>query len=318
MAATALPPFDRMRRRWLAGFLAGASGAREVEVTGLAPAARAARSRRIGRVDADFSGGRLAGRAAPRLAHRRGDRQSRRASVALEEFAVLKAAFAAGVTVPEPLFACADPEVIGKPFFVMRRVAGTAQGRQITRDPALEPAFAGDRRAARRANWRGSRRSGRRAPDLAFLPPYRERPAQQIAGFRAYLDRHPNAAAGARMGDTLARNPYPAAAAAGAVPPRFPHRQLHAGRRRADRDPRLGIRRLGRSATRISAGSAARAGASRGSTARPAASPTARRSTAATRPRRAGRLDPRAGAVSGRCWRMSAGRSSRCSRATAT
>ena len=37
-------------------------------------------------------------------------------------------AFAAGVQVPEPLFACADPAVFGKPFFVMRRVAGTASG----------------------------------------------------------------------------------------------------------------------------------------------------------------------------------------------
>ena len=31
------------------------------------------------------------------------------------------------------------------------------------------------------------------------------------------------------MGDTLARNAHSGAAAAGAVPPRFPHRQLHAG-----------------------------------------------------------------------------------------
>ena len=59
----------------------------------------------------------------------------------IEEFAVLQAVFAAGVTVPEPLWACADPAVLGKPFFVMRRIAGTAQGRQITPDPALEPAL---------------------------------------------------------------------------------------------------------------------------------------------------------------------------------
>src|SRR5207253_10672475 len=57
----------------------------------------------------------------------------------IEEFAVSRAAFAAGVTVPEPLFACADPAVFGKPFFVMRRIAGTAAGREITTDPALEP-----------------------------------------------------------------------------------------------------------------------------------------------------------------------------------
>src|SRR5207302_6797523 len=59
----------------------------------------------------------------------------------IEEFAVLQAVFAAGVRVPEPLFACADPEIIGKPFFVMRRVPGTAQGRHITSDPEFEPAL---------------------------------------------------------------------------------------------------------------------------------------------------------------------------------
>ena len=61
---------------------------------------------------------------------------------------MLKAAFDAGITVPEPLFACADPGVFGKPFFVMRRLAGTAQGRRITSDSAFDPArYAG--RAAR-------------------------------------------------------------------------------------------------------------------------------------------------------------------------
>jgi len=43
-----------------------------------------------------------------------------------EEFALLKAAFAAGVTVPEPLLLCDDTRVIGAPFFIMRRVHGTA------------------------------------------------------------------------------------------------------------------------------------------------------------------------------------------------
>jgi aminoglycoside phosphotransferase (APT) family kinase protein len=54
-----------------------------------------------------------------------------------EEFALLRAAFAAGVTVPEPLWASADPEIAGAPFFIMRRVAGTAVGRRIVRDESL-------------------------------------------------------------------------------------------------------------------------------------------------------------------------------------
>src|SRR5207248_9747354 len=106
----------------------------------------------------------------------------------LEEFAVLQAAFGAGVTVPEPLWACADPEVIGQPFFVMRRVAGTAQGRQITTEPALEPALP---EIAARLGRELALLQTIRPPcaDLAFLPLIGA--AEHIAGFGAYLDRHP-------------------------------------------------------------------------------------------------------------------------------
>ena len=87
----------------------------------------------------------------------------------VEEFAVQKAAFAAGVTVAEPLWACADPDLIGRPFFVMRRVAGTAQGREITTDPALEPHLPA---IAARLGEELARIQTIRPPrsDLAFLP----------------------------------------------------------------------------------------------------------------------------------------------------
>jgi aminoglycoside phosphotransferase (APT) family kinase protein len=52
------------------------------------------------------------------------------------EFALLRAASVAGVTVPEPLFCCPGREVTGSPFFVMRRVAGSAQGHRLVRAPA--------------------------------------------------------------------------------------------------------------------------------------------------------------------------------------
>ena len=45
-----------------------------------------------------------------------------------EEFALLKAAFAAGVTVPEPLWLCTDRSVLGRDFYLMRRMAGVATG----------------------------------------------------------------------------------------------------------------------------------------------------------------------------------------------
>ena len=54
-----------------------------------------------------------------------------------EEFALLCAAFAAGVSVPEPLWASDDPAIAGTPFFIMRRAAGTAVGRRIVRDHTL-------------------------------------------------------------------------------------------------------------------------------------------------------------------------------------
>ena len=127
----------------------------------------------------------------------------------------------------------------------MRRVAGTAQGRQITADPALEPHCPRSPRGSAR-NWRRYRRSGRRAPISRFC-----RQSIAAAAHRRVprLSRPASAAAaGAGMGHTLARNAYSGAAAAGAVPSRFPHRQLHAGLAgRTDRHPRLGIRRLGRS-----------------------------------------------------------------------
>lgn len=56
----------------------------------------------------------------------------------LEEFALFQAARAAGVTVPEPLFACPDTSVLGAPFFVMRRVAGSATAHKLAKAAAAQ------------------------------------------------------------------------------------------------------------------------------------------------------------------------------------
>ena len=50
-----------------------------------------------------------------------------------EEFALLQVAFRAGVTVPEPLWLCEDPAVLGRSFYVMRRVGGTAAPQLLRR-----------------------------------------------------------------------------------------------------------------------------------------------------------------------------------------
>ncbi len=60
-----------------------------------------------------------------------------------QEFTLLRAAWRAGVTVPEPLWLCDDTAVLGRPFFVMRRIGGTALGSRIVKDQTL----GGDRTA---------------------------------------------------------------------------------------------------------------------------------------------------------------------------
>ena len=54
-----------------------------------------------------------------------------------EEFALLRAAFDAGVSVPEPLMLCNDLSVIGTPFFIMRRLDGTGAAHRIVRSESL-------------------------------------------------------------------------------------------------------------------------------------------------------------------------------------
>jgi aminoglycoside phosphotransferase (APT) family kinase protein len=51
-----------------------------------------------------------------------------------QEFALLRAALAAGVTVPKPLYLCKDIAVIGRPFFIMARVEGLAAPHRVVRD----------------------------------------------------------------------------------------------------------------------------------------------------------------------------------------
>ena len=194
MAGMPSPRFDGSgaaagRRAALQHFLAAASGADFCEIIDLSPLAGGAIQENWG-IDARFSGGMLDG--AQRLVLRAAGETGVPSSLdRLQEFAVLKAAFAAGVTAPEPLFATSDPAVLGKPFFVMRRAKGTAAGHRITRDQSLDPALPGlaerlGRELARIHTIRPPR------PDLAFLTPYEaSSPAHQIAGFRDYLDSHP-------------------------------------------------------------------------------------------------------------------------------
>jgi aminoglycoside phosphotransferase (APT) family kinase protein len=185
MAGTASPRSDPA---WLARFLAAASGAKAVDITQLWPLRGGAVQENWG-FDARFFGGVLDGDQQLVL---RADAATGLAEslTRVQELAVLRAAFAAGVAVPEPLFPCEDTDVWGRPFLVMRRIEGIAAADRITGDPALDPVLPA---IAEQLGRELARIHTIRPPhsDLAFLAPYAEvGAARQVAGFRGYLDRH--------------------------------------------------------------------------------------------------------------------------------
>ncbi|MFZ5757411.1 MAG: phosphotransferase family protein [Pseudomonadota bacterium] len=105
-----------------------------------------------------------------------------------QEFALLSAAFAAGVTVPEPLW-LGDRSVFGRDFFVMRRAAGTAAGHRLVKDVSL----GGDRAALTRRLGEEIAKIQRVQPSqgLAFLEKPSVHPALHfVAQSRAYLDAY--------------------------------------------------------------------------------------------------------------------------------
>jgi aminoglycoside phosphotransferase (APT) family kinase protein len=104
------------------------------------------------------------------------------------EYALLRAAHDAGVTVPEPLMLCEDRGVIGAPFFVMQRVAGTAQGHRVVKDATLG---GGREKLAAQLGRELARIHGIRPPraDLGFLgAPPADAGLAAIAAMRARLD----------------------------------------------------------------------------------------------------------------------------------
>jgi len=106
----------------------------------------------------------------------------------VEEFAILSAAHAAGVRVPEPIGLCADAGVIGKPFYVMRRVGGTALGHILANDAK----WTGDRVALAETMGRELAKIHTVRPprdDLSFLPMPDGSPAlAAVTSYRAWLD----------------------------------------------------------------------------------------------------------------------------------
>jgi aminoglycoside phosphotransferase (APT) family kinase protein len=105
-----------------------------------------------------------------------------------QEYAVLRVAHAAGVISPEPLFLCRDLSVIGRAFFVMRRVRGIAAGHRLTRETLLVPD--GDA-LAESLGGNLARIHAIRPPqtELGDLrPPPTDHARATIAEYRGYLD----------------------------------------------------------------------------------------------------------------------------------
>jgi aminoglycoside phosphotransferase (APT) family kinase protein len=104
------------------------------------------------------------------------------------EFRLLEAAWAAGVTVPEPIHLCEDASVIGRPFALMRRLEGVALGPKVVKDQSL----GGDREALVERLGEELARIHTIRPEthaFPFLDPPAENPG--LAGvetFRRHLD----------------------------------------------------------------------------------------------------------------------------------
>lgn len=177
-------------REALAAWLAEAAGARRVEIREAEPLSGGAIQENW-LLSVGFEGGAHAG---TRELVLRTDAPS---SVAVslsrpQEFALLKAATAAGVTVPEPLWCCEDPGVLGRAFYLMAKAEGVALGPRVVKDESL----GGDREAlAERLGRELARIHSIRPPrpELGFLAlpqgAAAERPAlADVALYRRYLD----------------------------------------------------------------------------------------------------------------------------------
>lgn len=178
------------QRRALERFLVDVTGATTVAIEDLRLLSGGAVQENW-RLDLVFEGGTHLGRQACVL---RCDSSSAGVAASLgraQEFALLRTVAAVGVTVPEPLWLCEDSGVLGRAFFLMRRIGGTAAGHVLVKDDG----FRGDRRAlAERLGAELARIHSIRPPclDLAFLTVPDGAPALATVGrHRAFLDAHP-------------------------------------------------------------------------------------------------------------------------------
>jgi aminoglycoside phosphotransferase (APT) family kinase protein len=181
---------DEAAQKRLSRFIAEAAGARRATLAGMAPL-RGGAIQENWAIDVDLEGGGMSGRHSLVL---RADALSRVAAShsRSREFALLKVAHASGVTVPEPLWCCTDVEVIGRAFYLMRRMPGIAAGHRVVKELAL----GGDRDAlAQRLGQELARIHSILPPSpaagssLGFLAQPSSNPAlDRVRLYRGYLD----------------------------------------------------------------------------------------------------------------------------------
>ncbi|MGF1527699.1 MAG: phosphotransferase family protein, partial [Candidatus Competibacterales bacterium] len=107
-----------------------------------------------------------------------------------QEYAVLQAAHGAGVKVPRPLGYCADAAVIGRPFYLMERLPGTARGAAVVAMGSEELAA---ELGAQLARLHRITPGSPGTAGLDFLPlPAGDPAAARLAAYRQYLDALPH------------------------------------------------------------------------------------------------------------------------------
>jgi aminoglycoside phosphotransferase (APT) family kinase protein len=177
---------DASRRHALATFLARQAGADSVAIVDVQ--LLRGRIEATWRVRAETRGGAFDG--ALDVVVRTGDPGSSAAGPGRAyEFAVLEMVFATGVLVPEPLWYCEDPAVIGHAFFVMRALEGVADGHRLVHDRHL----GGDRTIlVERLGMELARIHSIHPPQPELpLPSLEQDPAlREIAALRGQLDDH--------------------------------------------------------------------------------------------------------------------------------
>ena len=182
---------DEDRRSALAGWLAKAAAATNASVVDAVRLGGGAIHENW-RLDVEFEGGPHAGAEAFVL-RAEGDTTLAESHGVAAEFAIARAAFEAGVTVPEPCWQ-GDGAVLGRAFTVSRFVKGVAAGHLLVRDETI----GGDRPALiarlgeELARIQTLTPGDPAAVGLDFLPLPEPSPAlAAVEEFRAALDAHP-------------------------------------------------------------------------------------------------------------------------------